>query len=288
MASSGAKWLSLVLRSGSHDFLRTETTNKNNTMNTSAILRSLQEQLGKPVPVFGGIMVLNSFTHHDSGPLNCHALECQFQIASFIDTPPPAKAISDGATALEPGVSTLALTFNATEVKRKKKGIIPTAAVPQTVAQCIVIDRQGKVLVMHRSDKVRSAPNVWSFPSGGQEFGEPIDDTAFRELNEEYGLSGVAKEFVGVYENVPGDGYHWVIFTFVVLVDDVTKAVNNEPDRHDKMEFVPADQIYVSVKDFVEAYPFHESFQVFLMGNHDRVFDAMRRLSTATSPEEKL
>lgn len=130
---------------------------------------------------------------------------------------------------------------------------------PLHVVQMIPIDRLGNVLLMHRGPNVRSVPNVWSFPSGMHDWGESIGDCAARELKEEFGLVAVEYAVLGVYENIPGDGYHWVITVLLVMCRDFVTLENKEPDKHDKMELV--DQYVLLEPDFFLRYSFHISFE---------------------------
>lgn len=156
-------------------------------------------------------------------------------------------------------------------------------AIPQSAVQVLVIDRPGRLLVMHRSATVRSAPNVWSFPSGLHDIGEMQEDCARRELEEEYGLTdilGITR--LGLYENIAGDAnaaeqYHWNVSVFAALVPDVEAAVNREPDKHDRMEFVHAHAI--CDKEFYAEHPFHPSFERWIIPRSQRVFDMMRELA---------
>lgn len=138
-------------------------------------------------------------------------------------------------------------------------------AIPQHVGQMFVVDQNHRMLIMHRSDKVRSAKNVWSIPSGTHEVGEPIKSTLIRELSEEYGLIGVPGGIIDQYENIAGDAepphYHWVISLYPILVDDVTQAQNREPDKHDKMEFVYFNTISTL---WLANHPFHPSLDIAL------------------------
>lgn len=138
-------------------------------------------------------------------------------------------------------------------------------AVPRHVIQMFVVDHFGKLLMMHRSNNVRSARNVWSIPTGEHEIGESTSTTIQRELMEEYGLYALDFLLIGQYENIAGDKdhpdepqYHWVLSLFVVRVGDVTKAINREPDKHDKMEFVDLSILRDSDK-FLATYQFHDS-----------------------------
>lgn len=137
-------------------------------------------------------------------------------------------------------------------------------AVPRSVIQMVPCDVNGMVLVMHRSANVRSIPNVWSFPSGMHDIGETQEACLARELKEEYDLDALDAALVTMYENIAGDApdreqYHWVIALYVVVVQDVTRAVNREPDKHDKM----ATLHYTLLADdrFWQEHRFHSSFE---------------------------
>lgn len=57
------------------------------------------------------------------------------------------------------------------------------------VAGVILIDRQGRMLLQHRSMDAPASPGQWSYPGGGIEEGEEPEEAARRELLEETGLT---------------------------------------------------------------------------------------------------
>ena len=57
------------------------------------------------------------------------------------------------------------------------------------VAGIILIDRQGRILMQHRSMDAPASPGQWSYPGGGIEEGETPEAAARRELLEETGLT---------------------------------------------------------------------------------------------------
>ena len=89
--------------------------------------------------------------------------------------------------------------------------------------QMLLIDRDDRLLLMHRSATVRSARNVWSFPSGIHEIGETMFNACARELQEELKLDPVpgAMMHLGCYENImpePEEPWHWILSVIAVVV----------------------------------------------------------------------
>jgi ADP-ribose pyrophosphatase YjhB (NUDIX family) len=111
-------------------------------------------------------------------------------------------------------------------------------ALPHFVVSCIVYNPKEKtMLLMWRTDKVRSAKNCWSIPSGLFEHGETFESAIFRELQEELGLERPRLhrlQFHTLYNNLPGDGFHWVVGIWSVACTDLSidSVVNHEPDKH--------------------------------------------------------
>lgn len=101
--------------------------------------------------------------------------------------------------------------------------------------------------ILYRSDKVRSAKNCWSLPSGLHEIGMRMEDQFCTELQEELNLNPIASSalHVGVYENIAAcDGFHWVIHIFVVRVKSLATLINKEPDKHSRIMFKNVDALY--------------------------------------------
>lgn len=65
------------------------------------------------------------------------------------------------------------------------------------LAAAVVMDEQGRVLLVRRSERERFLPRVWGVPCGKLEPGESPGDGALRELKEETGLLGEVVRRVG-------------------------------------------------------------------------------------------
>jgi ADP-ribose pyrophosphatase YjhB (NUDIX family) len=141
----------------------------------------------------------------------------------------------------------------------------------------LVVDRHSRLLLIHRSDKCKSAKNVWSLPSGTHEIGENAIDCVDREIQEEFQLTPKVIYLAHQYENIAGDPnseehYHWVITLFVVIVDSLNSIVNREPEFHDMIEFVPLSTIIEET--FTQQYIFHPSLQEVFESQSEYLFEA--------------
>ena len=115
---------------------------------------------------------------------------------------------------------------------------------PHATTSGFAFDAQGRFPILYRSDKVRSAKNCWSIPSGLHEEGLTLAQQFSIELTEELGLTTLPEYGVptyGVYENIACvDDYHWVIAVLGIAVKDLGALVNKEPEKHSEIRIVSA------------------------------------------------
>ncbi len=67
-------------------------------------------------------------------------------------------------------------------------------------AALVIRDRNGRVLFVKRALTKKVLPGAWSFPSGTQEEGEDILETARREAKEELGIEIIDQKVVADVE----------------------------------------------------------------------------------------
>lgn len=93
-----------------------------------------------------------------------------------------------------------------------------------SVVTCVLLDENKNILILKRSDKVRTYKGFWSGVSGYVEDGEEPVDTAFKEIREETGLNDNNVEliktvnpinFTSFYE---GKKYDWKVYPFLFKV----------------------------------------------------------------------
>lgn len=165
---------------------------------------------------------------------------------------------------------------------------------PYVTTSGLAVDPAGNFPILYRSDKVRSAKNCWSLPSGLHEIGLTLEDQFAAELREELNLEvdpSCKTAKVGVYENIAAcDGYHWVIILLVTRVKTLETLVNREPDKHSEIRIVNFNQLTTSeflgltwapgLGDALKSYKDALRFEARFMSNEDaRVNFALQQLN---------
>ena len=115
------------------------------------------------------------------------------------------------------------------------------------VAAVIVHDRAtDRVVLLQRGPRAKFGQGMWDLPMGKSEPGEPITDTAVRELYEETGLT-VKPESLKVAHIVHGaqgvetpNGYLTVVFATHDWTGD---PENREPDKHAQVRWTEVDAL---------------------------------------------
>jgi 8-oxo-dGTP diphosphatase len=92
-----------------------------------------------------------------------------------------------------------------------------------------VIYRDGKVLMLLRSDRCRNNRGMWTIPGGQVELMERLEDAVKREVKEETGMIVTTAEFMTVSDRT-FDNEHWVSILYRCSTEG--EPANMEPDKH--------------------------------------------------------
>lgn len=121
-------------------------------------------------------------------------------------------------------------------------------------------DGNGNFLMAKRNEKCRDEWGHWDIGGGGLEFGDTVEETIRKEINEEYCTDVISHEFLG-YRDVHREHYgkktHWIALDFKVLVDRENVA-NGEPHKHDEVAWFQKNTIpenaHSQFPDFLARY----------------------------------
>ena len=122
------------------------------------------------------------------------------------------------------------------------------------VVTCLLVNIDGELLVLKRSDKVRTYKGLWGGIAGYIEEGEEAYETALKEMREETGLEEKDIEFIEKVNPVKftdfyeGEKYDWEVFPFLFKYEKKDKIHIDwehseyrwiSPSEIEKMDTVP-------------------------------------------------
>ncbi|MEV6513832.1 NUDIX domain-containing protein [Streptomyces sp. NPDC051642] len=115
------------------------------------------------------------------------------------------------------------------------------------VAAVIVHDKAaGRVLLLQRGEKAKFGCGMWDLPVGKSEPGEPVTETAVRELYEETGVvvDPASLKVVHVVHASLGVEAPSGFLTVVFVTDEWTgEAENREPLKHAQVRWAQVDAL---------------------------------------------
>jgi 8-oxo-dGTP pyrophosphatase MutT (NUDIX family) len=124
-------------------------------------------------------------------------------------------------------------------------------------------DGDGNVLLAQRSQQARDEIGRWDIGGGAVEFGENVEETVRKEIQEEYSTDVKEIEFLGfrdVHRTHEGIETHWIALDFKVLVDRKMAAIG-EPHKFDDLGWFTLDAlpspVHSQLPTFLEKYRQH-------------------------------
>jgi len=118
-----------------------------------------------------------------------------------------------------------------------------------------LIIRDGRALMLLRSERCRNNRHMWTIPGGMVEPMESLENAVRREVLEETGLSVSSVKFIALSDRI-FDGQHWVSVLYLCEANGTPE--NKEPHMHEKIAWqdlrgLPGN-ITMPSKDALDAY----------------------------------
>ncbi|MBN2103745.1 NUDIX domain-containing protein [bacterium] len=86
---------------------------------------------------------------------------------------------------------------------------------PIPVVRAIICNQKNEILLLKRSHSTHDSGS-WCLPGGKVEFGDTIEDTVEKEIEEETALKCISKRFLFYLDNLPTESLqeHYITFYF--------------------------------------------------------------------------
>ena len=115
------------------------------------------------------------------------------------------------------------------------------------VATCLLVNEDGKLLILKRSDKVRTYKGMWGGIAGYVEKNEEPYETAVKEIREEVGIKeediSLVKQLdpIDFTDFYKGERYNWKVFIFIFKIEKKGKI--NIDWEHLEYRWIPPSEI---------------------------------------------
>jgi 8-oxo-dGTP diphosphatase len=104
----------------------------------------------------------------------------------------------------------------------------------EVCGRALIIDQNGRVLVLKRSDDSSSNPGKWELPGGKPNKGESFEDSFRREVLEETGFTIMIQQSAGTADQLVS-GHHVVHVIMIASIQSGGLAIS---DEHSSFQWV--------------------------------------------------
>ena len=105
--------------------------------------------------------------------------------------------------------------------------------------KAVIINGDGKILVIHRTSTAPSNPNKWDFPGGEIDFGEKAIESIIREIKEETGLEISDIKPYDVESHIDKNGEFWTTIAYKTKTSSENIILSEE---HDEFRWVTKEE----------------------------------------------
>ena len=96
----------------------------------------------------------------------------------------------------------------------------------------LVVNREGKILALRRSNTDPSRPLTWDLPGGVLEEGEVLEENVKREIKEESGIDVDTFDIFDAVAETQKSGEYWIQIAYLAKVDLPVITLSYEHDQY--------------------------------------------------------
>ncbi len=107
----------------------------------------------------------------------------------------------------------------------------------------LILNDEGKALLIKRGQEVRNEAGWWSKPGGGVKFGETAAEAIKREIKEELDIEIEITGYLPHTDHIiKSENQHWVAFNFIARITK-GKPKNMEPHKCDDIKWFALNEL---------------------------------------------
>lgn len=126
--------------------------------------------------------------------------------------------------------------------------------------KAIVINKEGKMLTLFRTETAPTRPNTWDLPGGDLEFGEDAIHSIIREIKEETGLNVRNVCPFDVESLINKDGNFWICIAYYAISESDDVCLSYE---HSEYKWVTVEE-FLAINTSKRASRFIENYKKLL------------------------
>ncbi len=101
----------------------------------------------------------------------------------------------------------------------------------------LIVNDKDEVLLLKRADSSRDECGYWSQPGGAVDYGETVEESIIREVQEEVGVKiKLIKYLCYTDQNDVKDAEHWVAISYLAEITS-GQVKNMEPHKHSEVKW---------------------------------------------------
>ena len=107
----------------------------------------------------------------------------------------------------------------------------------------VIVNREGKIFLSKRGKGAYNEKGTWECPGGAMHFGESLEETIVREIQEEFDFTIQPIEQLEPFNHIiPEEKQHWIALCFICIPVKGTPMIQ-EPEKCEKIGWFTVEEM---------------------------------------------